>query len=74
MLFLQYIETCSHGTSWKLFVDSIISEKQYMATKCSSLDFLNREKCKGNDIPMGEQTPSTARGIYYIETQSPFTT
>lgn len=67
-LFLQFIEACSHGRSWKLFVNTILSEFSYIASECSSWDFLKIGNCKGNEIAMGENTPLTARGIYYIKT------
>lgn len=62
------MEACSHGRSWQLFVESVFSDVPYMASKCLSLSYLTNGGCEGNEIAMGEPTPSTARGVYYIKT------
>ncbi|XP_066253315.1 phospholipase A1-like [Euwallacea similis] len=63
---LQFIEACSHGRSWKIFASSLINEDLYMATKCASLkDIENFGFCAGDPIPIGDPTPTTAKGIYY---------
>ncbi|VEN53807.1 unnamed protein product [Callosobruchus maculatus] len=67
---------CNHGVSYKLFVRSIRDENQYIARKCSDLPtdgyiettFDFEGNCEGDQVPMGESTPSDTRGVYYLET------
>ncbi|CAG9830871.1 unnamed protein product [Diabrotica balteata] len=67
---LKFVEACSHGRSWKLFANSIKLDQEYTASKCSNLASLSKSKCEGKNIPMGYPTPTTARGVFYIETTS----
>lgn len=39
-----------------------------MARECSSFDYLTNKDCEGTEIPMGQPTPASSRGIYYIKT------
>ena len=43
-----------------------------MARKCESKTAFKENKCDGDSelIPMGDSVPSTARGSYYLRTQS----
>ncbi|VEN50594.1 unnamed protein product, partial [Callosobruchus maculatus] len=65
---LKFYETCSHGRSWKLFAESIRLDEAYMARQCENWELLKNKKCGGDEVPMGETTPSHVRGIYYLET------
>ncbi|XP_066142143.1 phospholipase A1-like isoform X2 [Euwallacea fornicatus] len=63
---LQFIEACSHGISWKIFASSLINEDLYMATKCATLNDIEKlGVCAGDPTPLGDPTPTTAKGIYY---------
>lgn len=73
--FLQFrfkfitVEACSHGRSHQFFAESIISDKGFMGYPCSSYAAYEAGKCKRtNGVPMGNPTPNTARGIYYLKT------
>ncbi|CAG9760474.1 unnamed protein product [Ceutorhynchus assimilis] len=64
---LEFIEACSHGRSWKIFASSLFNNKPYIATKCPSFDDLDKKKCSGKQIPVGDATSSDTRGIYYSQ-------
>lgn len=63
------VEACSHGRSHQFFAESIISDKGFTGYPCSSYAAYSSGKCEKTDgIPMGEPTPNTARGVYYLKT------
>ncbi|KAL3269419.1 hypothetical protein HHI36_008489 [Cryptolaemus montrouzieri] len=64
------IASCSHGRSWQLFADSLWHPtKPFYAIKCSTWEDYRDKKCKNSEtIMMGDFTPSTARGKFYLET------
>jgi hypothetical protein len=39
-----------------------------MSFECESWDDYTTKKCTGDPIPMGESTPTSARGSYFLET------
>lgn len=66
---LSYIEACSHGRSHQYYAESILNSKSFTAYPCHSYEEYNTGKCKKeNGIHMGDATPNTARGIYYLKT------
>ncbi|XP_065217269.1 lipase member H-like isoform X2 [Planococcus citri] len=67
--------TCSHGRAYNFFADSILYPSSFRAYKCDTWEALKNASCNGYPIVyMGDETPSTARGIYYLRTEakSPF--
>lgn len=62
------IEACSHGRSHQFFAESIL-KKGFTAYPCRTYEEYNTGRCKEKDgIPMGDSTPNTARGVYYLKT------
>nr|QJE50405.1 pancreatic lipase-related protein [Diaphanosoma celebensis] len=62
---------CSHGRAVSYFAESINSDVGFVATSCDSWDAYTNGSCSGNDrLLMGDPTPSTARGVYYLTTNS----
>lgn len=39
-----------------------------MSFECESWEDYMEKKCPGDPIPMGDITPNTARGTYFLET------
>jgi hypothetical protein len=65
------IEACSHGRSWEYFAASLVSSIPFMAYRCDSFDtFLQKEECKEEGVAMGDPTPVTAKGDYYLKTRA----
>ncbi|XP_046397216.1 phospholipase A1-like [Ischnura elegans] len=61
---------CSHSRSWIYFAESITSNK-FLAVPCDSYEnFLNGSCNDGEKVPMGEPTPTSTRGTYYLNTAS----
>lgn len=46
------------------------SENNFMATRCDSYSALKAGNCHGKPIPMGYAVPTTAKGDYFLETNS----
>ncbi|CAH1118944.1 unnamed protein product [Phaedon cochleariae] len=61
--YFDLTESCSHGKSWKLFAKSITIPDPLLACK----DKKDKKQCE-DGVPMGEPTPSHARGTYYLKT------
>ncbi|RZC41440.1 pancreatic lipase-related protein 2-like [Asbolus verrucosus] len=75
-LLLQFFEACSHGRSWKYFAESLTSSIPFLAFHWDPFqDFMKNRSCEEKGVPMGDPTPPTARGQYYLKTDSapPFT-
>ena len=66
---------CSHGRAVSYFVESIDSPIGFVATACESWTTFQSGSCLDNDRQlMGQATPPTARGVYYLVTnaESPY--
>lgn len=64
----DFVGACSHGRSYRYFAESIRSRNGFMAFECKSWDDFTSKKCDGDPVPMGEPTPNTANGTYFLET------
>ncbi|XP_046396793.1 phospholipase A1-like isoform X2 [Ischnura elegans] len=61
---------CSHSRSWMYFTESITSSK-FLAVPCDSYEnFLNGSCSDRDKVAMGEPTPNSIRGTYYLNTAS----
>lgn len=62
---------CDHARAPRYFSESVTSEIGFRAVLCDSYDSFLAGECDGNpSVLMGDPTPSTARGIYYLATNS----
>nr|CAD7404463.1 unnamed protein product [Timema poppensis] len=60
---------CSHFMAPLLFVESIYSADAFLATRCDSWQAYRNKSCVGQEkVIMGLNTPSTARGKFYLDT------
>lgn len=61
---------CSHSRAYEYFAESAYENngKNFIATQCNSISALRTGKCTNKHIPMGIDTPHTARGNFYLET------
>lgn len=66
--FFTLIAGCSHGRSYEYYAESVNSDMGFYAMPCNSLFDVKNEKCNGTKILMGDPTPTTAEGIYYVKT------
>ncbi|KAJ3643482.1 hypothetical protein Zmor_026191 [Zophobas morio] len=66
----EMVEGCSHGRSWIYFAESLVSKTPFMGYPCDSFEnFEKSDTCKdGEGVPMGDDTPSSTRGDYYLRT------
>lgn len=64
--------SCSHGMAWRYYAESVLpgNENAFLATRCNSLKSYSQKKCNYKPIPMGYATPATAKGNYFLETNS----
>lgn len=67
---LDFVGACSHGRSYRYFAESIHTKNGFMAFRCDSWEQYNEKDCEGDPIPMGEATPRSANGTYYLDTAS----
>ncbi|XP_034257115.1 pancreatic triacylglycerol lipase-like [Thrips palmi] len=70
----ELAEACSHGRSYQFFAESIRS-KDFVGLACESWEgFYNGSCADGATAVMGEHTPHTTRGVYYLTTndEAPF--
>ncbi|XP_076647999.1 pancreatic triacylglycerol lipase-like [Halictus rubicundus] len=68
-------EGCNHARSWTYYAESVLNPDGFMAIQCTSSGQFKTGKCnRANVVPMGYATPTTARGNFYLHTnsQSPF--
>lgn len=67
---------CSHNRAYEFFAETVYegNEKNFMSTQCNSISSLRDGRCSMKRIPMGIDTPTDARGNYFLETnkKSPF--
>jgi lipoprotein lipase len=67
---------CSHSRAWEYFAETVEPRNKlnFMATKCGSLHSYEIKACSSTSIPMGFGCPSTAKGNYFLKTnsESPF--
>lgn len=67
---------CAHSRAYEYFAETVFENNgnNFIGTQCNSLSSLRDGKCTSRRIPMGIDTPATARGNYYLETnkKSPF--
>ncbi|XP_055296585.1 uncharacterized protein LOC129565592 [Sitodiplosis mosellana] len=61
---------CAHSRAYEYFAETVYKNNgnNFIGTQCNSLSALRDGKCAIKHIPMGIDTPSTARGNYYLET------
>lgn len=61
--------TCAHSRAWEYYVESVYpgNERNFMATRCSSLQKLRDNKCVGQQHPMGYSVPHTLKGNYFLD-------
>lgn len=65
---LGFILFCSHSRSSFYFLESIGSNVEFYAYPCSSYVKFKNGECKTDPIPMGENTPHSARGEHFLFT------
>lgn len=65
-----YTILCAHARAYEYYAESVLPghEHNLMATRCNSFSSFKNGKCSGSPIPMGLNTPNTARGNYYLQT------
>lgn len=66
---------CSHRRSFYWYVESIVRPQAFMAVPCLNWQYFKRNECEMDKVvPMGESTPKTTRGVFYLSTNkySPF--
>lgn len=61
---------CAHSRAYVYFAESVLENNgnNFIGTQCNSLSALRGGKCAAKRIPMGIDTPATAKGNYYLET------
>ncbi|XP_052849334.1 vitellogenin-1-like [Drosophila gunungcola] len=68
--------TCAHARSWEYYAETVYpgNERNFMATRCSSMARLRDSRCPGDEVPMGYAVPPTVKGNYFLEVSadSPF--
>ncbi|XP_063218396.1 lipase member H-like [Bacillus rossius redtenbacheri] len=64
-------QKCSHVRALYYFEESITSKVGFRATKCDSWADYESGSCAGHaTVLMGEPTPASTRGVYYLHTAS----
>ncbi|CRK86233.1 CLUMA_CG000039, isoform A [Clunio marinus] len=63
---------CSHSRAWKYYAESVYkgNEMNFIAKKCGSLYSYETNACIRKEIPMGFSCPSTAKGNFFLKTNS----
>lgn len=64
----DFVGACSHGRSYRYFAESIQTKTGFMSFKCATWDDYQAKNCVGEPIPMGEATPNSANGTFFLET------
>ncbi|EDV35192.1 uncharacterized protein Dana_GF22327 [Drosophila ananassae] len=64
-----YSVVCAHARSWEYYAETVYpgNERNFMATRCSSLTRLREFRCPGDEIPMGYGVPQGSKGNYFLE-------
>lgn len=68
--------SCSHSRAHELYAASILPENVFIGYACSDyLSYMNGNCNRENGIRMGDPTPRTAFGVFYLETsnKAPYT-
>lgn len=65
---------CSHARAWELYAETVHpgNENHMLAVKCNSVLSLDTGACPGKAIPLGYSCPRTAKGNYFLKTNSKF--
>lgn len=67
---------CAHSRSYEYYAETVYknNKNNFIATQCNSLSALRNGKCTSRYVQMGLNTPSRARGNFYLETnkKSPY--
>lgn len=65
---------CSHARAWELYAETVHpgQENNLLAVKCNSILSLDTGACPGKSIPMGYACPPTAKGNYFLKTNSEY--
>uniref|UniRef100_A0A182SYA4 Lipase domain-containing protein n=1 Tax=Anopheles maculatus TaxID=74869 RepID=A0A182SYA4_9DIPT len=66
----DFVGACSHGRSYEYYAESIARPAAFKAYPCRSADEFREAKCRSGPIPMGDATPTTARGNHFLETNA----
>lgn len=62
-------EACSHGRSHHYFAESILRQGNFTGYPCKTYETYEAGACKKeNGVLMGDPTPRTSRGIYFLKT------
>ncbi|KAH8274207.1 hypothetical protein KR018_007767 [Drosophila ironensis] len=64
-----YSVVCAHSRAWEYFAETVFpgNERNFLATRCSSLTRLREFRCPGDEIPMGYAVPQNAKGNFFLE-------
>ncbi|CAO1389537.1 unnamed protein product [Diamesa serratosioi] len=67
----DFIGACSHGRAYRYFAESIETKNGFISFECDSWDdYLSKDCTDSEPVQMGDSTPRTANGTYYLETSS----
>ncbi|XP_044733608.1 pancreatic lipase-related protein 2-like [Chrysoperla carnea] len=68
--FWEFVEACSHGRSWDLFHETVISEEPMKGVRCDSWDEYVKKKNDKDayDTVIGYPVDTSTRGTFYFET------
>lgn len=63
---------CSHSRAWEYFAETVRkgNENNFPAKKCGSLLSYEIDACIRKEIPMGFACPKTAKGNFFLKTES----
>lgn len=61
--------TCAHSRAWEYYAESVYpgNERNFLATRCSSVQNMRDNKCAGQQHPMGYAVPHTLKGNYFLD-------
>lgn len=61
---------CAHSRAYEYYAESAYAKNgnNFIGTQCNSISALRTGRCTTKHIPMGIDTPHTAKGNYYLET------
>lgn len=63
--------SCSHTRSIIIFAETISNGEAFMASQCDSWPTFQSGGCRGRDVSLlGEDSPITSRGKYFLKTNS----
>lgn len=65
---------CSHSRAWEYFAETVRrgNALNFLAKKCGSLHSYQIGACRVSEIPMGIACPPSAKGNYFLKTNSKF--